>query len=81
MPNIFIYHDFRQYLKDYFADQKTRKRAFSHRFILKKMGIASSGFLGNILSGKRNLPLSHVSRLGEALGLNPVEQTTNDGRE
>lgn len=69
MQSIFAYNDFRLFLKDYFEDQKARKPAFSHRFLLKKLGITSSGFLGNILSGKRNLPHSHVSRLAGALGL------------
>jgi uncharacterized protein (TIGR02147 family) len=68
-PNIYAYHDFRLFLKDYFEDQKAKRPAFSHRFVLNKMGISSSGFLANILSGKRKLPHSHVSRLSEALGL------------
>lgn len=66
---IYAYNDFRQYLKDYCEDMKARKPAFSHRFLHRKMGVTSTGFLGNILSGKRNLPHVHVSKLADALGL------------
>ena len=69
MKSIFAYNDYRQYLKDHFEDQKVRKPAFSHRFLLRKMGVTSSGFLANILSGRRHLPATHVSRLATALGL------------
>ena len=69
VPSIYGYHDFRLFLKAYFEAQKAQRPAFSHRFVLNKMGIASSGFLANILSGKRKLPHAHVSRLAEALGL------------
>ncbi|MEO6094214.1 MAG: TIGR02147 family protein [Fibrobacteria bacterium] len=69
MKSIFTYNDYRQYLKDHFEDQKARKPAFSHRFLLRKLGVTSSGFLANILSGRRHLPSSHVSRLVAALGL------------
>jgi uncharacterized protein (TIGR02147 family) len=69
--SIFAYNDFRLFLKDHFAERKARKRSFSHRFVLAKMGISSSGFLGNIISGRRNLPGSHVSSLAQALGLAP----------
>lgn len=66
---IYAYHDFRQFLKDHFAEQKARRPAFSHRFVLNRMGVRSTGFLANILSGKRKLPHAHVSSLAEALGL------------
>jgi uncharacterized protein (TIGR02147 family) len=69
MKSIFAYNDYRQYLKDYFEEQKARRPAFSHRFLLRKMGVTSSGFLSNILSGRRHLPASHVNRLSTALGL------------
>lgn len=67
--SIFAYHDFRLFLKDVFEEEKARKPAFSHRYLLRRMGVSSSGFLANIISGKRNLPHAHVSRLAEALGL------------
>lgn len=69
LKSIYAYHDFRLFLNDHFEDQKARRPAFSHRFILRKMGLTSSGFLANILSGRRKLPHAHVSRLAEALGL------------
>ncbi len=62
MKSIFAYNDYRQYLKEHFEEQKALKPAFSHRFLLRKMGVTSSGFLANILSGRRHLPTTHVSR-------------------
>lgn len=69
MPNVFAYNDFRQYLKDAIAERKRASRSFSHRFLLGKLGVTSTGFLANILSGKRNLPGPYVGRLAAALGL------------
>jgi uncharacterized protein (TIGR02147 family) len=69
MPNVFAYNDFRRYLKDYIAERKQTSRAFSQRFLLRKLGVTSSGFLANILSGTRNLPAQYVSRMAQALGL------------
>lgn len=69
MTNVYAYNDFREYLKDYIAERKRSSRAFSQRFLINKLGVTSSGFLANILSGKRNLPGQHVSRLAQAMGL------------
>lgn len=67
--NIYAYHDYRLFLKDYLEEMKTSKPAVSHRFLLGRMGITSTGFLANILSGKRKLPHQYVSKLADALGL------------
>jgi uncharacterized protein (TIGR02147 family) len=67
--SVFAYNDFRRYLKEHFAALKEARPSFSHRFLLRKMGITSSGFLANVISGKRNLPHVHASALAEALGL------------
>jgi uncharacterized protein (TIGR02147 family) len=69
MPNVYAYNDFRKYLKDHIAERKQVSRAFSQRFLLRKLGVTSSGFLSNVLSGKRNLPNQYVSRMALALGL------------
>lgn len=69
MTNVYAYNDFRLFLKDVLTERKQASRAFSQRFLLRKLGVTSSGFLANILSGKRNLPAQYVSTLGQALGL------------
>ncbi len=67
--DLFAYYDYRQYLSDWLKEMKAIKPKFSHRYLLAKMGVSSSGFLSNIITKKRNLPLSHVSKLAEALQL------------
>jgi uncharacterized protein (TIGR02147 family) len=67
--NIYAYQDFRLFLKDYLHEMKAKKPAISQRFLLARLGVTSSGFLANILSGKRNIPHQYVSKISDAIGL------------
>ncbi len=63
MVNIYDYMNYRDFLRDYLNYKKEKNRSFTHREILKKMGINSTGFLSNIFSGKKNLNEQHVEDL------------------
>lgn len=69
MINIYEYQNYRTYLQDYFKEEKERNPRFSHRAVLMKMGISSTGFLANVMSGKSNLTNAHIARLGKILKL------------
>lgn len=69
MPLIYNYLSYRDFLRDLFIEQKQLERPLTHRFILKKMGISSTGFLSNVIAGKKNLSRVQSTKLGTILGL------------
>ncbi len=74
MVEIFEYLNYREFLKDYISEKRKRDRAFTHRAILAKMGVSSTGYLSNIFSGKKNLSKTQVSDLSAILELNERER-------
>ena len=69
MPSIYSYLNYREYLCDYFVEQKQLEKPLTHRLILKKMGITSTGFLSNVIAGKKNLNEEMGVKLGKILNL------------
>lgn len=73
MSEIFEYSDYRKYLKDLLEDKKRVNRLFSHRAVLQKMGITSTGFLANVISGRKNLTPAQVQKLAQIMKLKAAE--------
>ena len=73
MQPISAYTDYRNLLRDLLASKKKENPKLSHRNILKKMGISSTGFLSNVLSGKKNLTHIQIRKLGRILNLNKAD--------
>ena len=68
MPNIFEYQNFRTYLKDYYSEQKAKKRRFSYRYFSQKAGVNSASFLYYVIENKRNLTESSILKISQAIG-------------
>lgn len=73
MTEIFEYSDYRKFLKDLLEEKKRVNRLFSHRAVLQKMGITSTGFLANVISGRKNLTPPQVQKLAQILKLKAAE--------
>ncbi|MCB0405859.1 MAG: TIGR02147 family protein [Bdellovibrionales bacterium] len=71
-PDIFRYHDYRVFLKDWFGFLKKKRSGFSLRNLARRAKLAS-GYLPMILSGSRNLSSKALTKLTPHLGLNPQE--------
>jgi uncharacterized protein (TIGR02147 family) len=69
MPSIYNYLNYREYLHDYFVEQKQFQKQLTHRAVLKKMGITSTGFLSNVITGKKNLNEEMSKKLGKIINL------------
>lgn len=74
MPKIFTYTDYRKFISDALKYKKSSAKNFSYRSFCKRAGIASSGYLSNLLSGRRNLAETGIRKISMALGLNENEQ-------
>ena len=73
MPEIFAYTDYRNFLKDFLEERKKESQGFSHRAVLAKMGISSTGFLANVISGRKNLTPGQAQKLAAVLKLRAGE--------
>ncbi len=66
---LFEYDNYRDFLKDYFEEEKRLRPAFSQRWFAQKAGFKSTGFCSLIVGGSRKLGDASIPRLVEAIGL------------
>lgn len=69
MRSVLDYSDYRKFLGDYLADAKKERAELSHRYIQTRMGISSSGFIANVIAGKKNLSPASAAKLARVLKL------------
>lgn len=69
MADIFNYFDYREFLKDYFEEQKRNYTFFSYRYVAHKVGIDASNIV-KIIQGKRNLSRTGIRKFIEFLKFN-----------
>lgn len=72
--NLFIYKDYRQFLRDWYAAAKKRRGAFSLRAFSLKAGFAAPNFFKLIMDGDRNLTENSLPKFMKGLGFNKQEQ-------
>ena len=73
-PDIYRYHDYRAFLKDWIDYQKTVRTGFSQRSLAKEAKLAI-GYLPPVLSGARHISMKALFKLLPVLGLSKPEQT------
>ena len=73
MKTIFEYDNYRVYLNEFVAWQRSFNANFSLRFLALKAGFKSHSFMHNVLSGKRNLTLESIGKVSKALALGRKE--------
>ncbi len=67
MIDIFTYHDYRAYLRDYFDFRKKEDPKFSHRFLSQRLGLSTPNLMLLVMQGKRNLTLPVLVKLSQVL--------------
>lgn len=73
MKSIFEYDNYRLYLQDYVAWQRSFNPNFSLRYLAIKAEFKSHSFLHNVITGKRNLTLESIGKVAKALTLGRKE--------
>jgi uncharacterized protein (TIGR02147 family) len=71
-PDIFRYHDYRSFLKDWFSYLKGARPGFSRHSLAVQAQVATS-YLPLILSGRRDLTLTFLAKLAPFLHLTKPE--------
>ncbi len=72
-PEVFEYLSARDFIRDILAWAKAHKPEFTHRLLLEKMEVSSTGFIANVISGKSNLNARQIVALADIFKLNPAE--------
>jgi uncharacterized protein (TIGR02147 family) len=73
MDRIETYTDYRQFLKDYYDEQKRRFAHFSYRYFCIKSGITSPALFKEIVEDKRNLTERTTDAFIKGLGLTDLD--------
>jgi uncharacterized protein (TIGR02147 family) len=66
---IYLYSDFRQFLRDYHAYHKANTRGHSFRAFAKAAGFSSPNFIKLVMDGEKNLAGESAVHLAGAMGL------------
>lgn len=69
MPNIFNYIDYREYLEDFYNEQKRQNRAFSFQYFANRAGFKSKSFIKSVIDGNKNLTTDSIEKLNNVLKL------------
>jgi uncharacterized protein (TIGR02147 family) len=73
-PEIFRYHDYQAFLRDWLAYRKASQPGFSMRSLAKQAGLAA-GYLPMVLGGSRPISGKALNKLMPFLGLSASEQS------
>jgi hypothetical protein len=74
MPELFLYTDYRHYLRDWVAAARIHKKGFSLRTFAARAGLGAPGYLGMVIQGKRNLGESGLERFMNGMRLMGAER-------
>ena len=70
---VYQYTDYRQFLKDYYEEQKKITTSFSYRYFAKKAGISSVGLYKDVIEGRKYLGRLLIHKFAKALQLSTKE--------
>jgi uncharacterized protein (TIGR02147 family) len=73
MIDIFEYIEYRKLLSDLYKEKREECPYFSYRYIAKKVGFSSAGFLANIIQGKRNISPEYIFGFAKLFKLKKAE--------
>jgi uncharacterized protein (TIGR02147 family) len=73
MKRIEYYTDYREYLREYYEEQKARFPYFSYRYFCNKSGITSPALFKEVVAGRRNLTERTTESFIKGLGLSELD--------
>lgn len=70
MKDIFLYRDYRSYIRDWYAHNKLKRSGFSYRNVARRSKLFSHSFFRNLLLSRKHISEKSASPLATFLGLN-----------
>lgn len=74
MPELFEYHQYREFLKDYYEEQKARKTGFTYARFSQKAGLGSPNYFKLVMDGEKNLTAANIIRFCNGMDLDPARR-------
>jgi uncharacterized protein (TIGR02147 family) len=71
--SVFGYQQYREYLRDYYLDQKLQKTGLTYARFSEMAGVRSPNYLKVVIDGQKNLTPENIVRFAKALGLKEQE--------
>ena len=72
--NIFEYKDYREFLRDYYNEQKRRNKGYSYRLFARHAALASPNYLKLVIEGTRRITDKSLPHFVKGLKLNDNEE-------
>ena len=69
MPKIYDYFNFRDFLRDYYVENKSLDQSFSFQSFADRAGFRSKSFIKLVIDGKKNLTDESVKKINNVLKL------------
>ena len=69
LERIYEYEDYRDFLRDFFKEQKRLRATFSYRWFAQKAGLSSPSLCIDVMKGRVNLTLKTLPKITKGLGL------------
>lgn len=69
MLTIFTYFNYREFLQDFYNEQKSLNKAFSYQYFANKAGFKAKSFIKHVIDGKKNLTADSIEKLNNVLKL------------
>jgi uncharacterized protein (TIGR02147 family) len=69
MPDIFSYSNYREFLRDYYKDQKSKNPVISYQYLAVKAGFKTKSFIPHVIEGKKNLSKESIYKIAMAMKL------------
>lgn len=73
MISILNYQQYREFLKDFYEDQKSRKTGFTYARFSAAVGLNSQNYYKLVMDGQKNLTSENIIRFAKGLKLSEVE--------
>ena len=73
MPNIFLYTDYRKFIKDWYDEKKRQDTGVTYRTIARAVGFNSPAHITMVLKKKTNLSNAHLIKFSDVMKLRKKE--------
>lgn len=69
MPKIYDYFNFRDFIRDFYIENKSLDKSFSFQIFADRAGFKSKSFIKLVIDGKKNLTVESIKKINNVLKL------------
>lgn len=69
MPVVYNYLNYREFIRDFYREQKAKNPSYSYQVMANRAGFKSKSFFAEVISGRKNLSRNSIFSIAKLLGL------------